>query len=397
MRILFCNYEYPPLGGGGGVINALLAAEMAKRHEVTVLTSRGNGLPSLTVESGVRVIRVPVFFRRREAVANVPSMLAFIPVAIREGKKLLAAERFDVINTHFVLPTGPVGNALAHFSGVPNVLTVHGGDLYDPSKFISPHRHLLLRLWIRHLLRNSAAVVGQSRNTLHNMRRYYAPELEGIRIPLGIRRPIIDAVPRKRYGFRPGQILLVTVGRLVPRKAVGQLVALMNALDDPAVHLLIIGTGPQEGALKSEVAARRLQARVHFLGHVDEAEKFRLLAISDVYVSTSQHEGFGLVFLEAMACGLPVVCYDCGGQTDFLRDGQTGYLVPLNDQARFTDRCRSLIASSPARAVMGENNGRRVQDFFIDRCAARYESTFADLLEAKANAVRPRLAVSGTA
>jgi len=59
---------------------------------------------------------------------------------------------------------------------------------------------------------------------------------------------------------------------------------------------------------------------------VPEEHKFRLLRIADVFVSTSQHEGFGLVFLEAMACGLPVVCYDRGGQIDFLEDRTTGHL-----------------------------------------------------------------------
>ena len=70
MRILFCNYEYPPLGGGGGVINALLAEELATRHEVTVLTSRGMGLPAESVVNGVRIVRAPVFFRQKRVGLN---------------------------------------------------------------------------------------------------------------------------------------------------------------------------------------------------------------------------------------------------------------------------------------------------------------------------------------
>lgn len=381
MRILFCNYEYPPLGGGGGVINALLVEELAKRHEVTVLTSQGLNLPRESIENGVPVIRVPVFFRRQEAVANLASMLAFVPMGIRAGKNLLRHDRFDVINTHFVVPTGPVGDALSRFAGIPNVLTIHGGDLYDPSKFMSPHRHPALRAWIRRLLRRADVVVGQSKNTLENMQRFYAPELEAVRIPLGIQRPQVGPASRGDYGFREDEFLMVTVGRLIPRKGITQLISMMGTLKDRGVRLLIIGTGPEETLLKSESGKRGLADRIRFTGHVGEIEKFRILHMCDLYVSTSQHEGFGLVFLEAMACGLPIVCYDSGGQNDFLRDGETGFLVPLNKLEAFQDRCEFLIGDSELRKGIGKNNKVRVEEFYIDRCASRYESAFIELLE----------------
>lgn len=329
MRILFCNYEYPPLGGGGGTFTALLAQEMTKRHEVTVLTSQGQGLPNESIENGVKVIRVPVFFRKQETVANLLSMLAFIPMGIKVGKKLLRTNQYDLINTHFVLPTGPVGDTLSHSAGIPNVLSVHGGDLYDPTKLTSPHRYLLLRALIRRLLMRADAVVGQSSNTLANMHRFYTPEIEGIRIPLGIQRPKIGASSRREYGFKEDEVLLVTIGRLVSRKATNQLILMMEALRKERVRLLIVGTGPQEHILKQESLKRQLGNKIVFMGYVEESEKFRILQMCDLYVSTSQHEGFGLVFLEAMASGLPIICYDQGGQMDFLRDQETGYLVSL--------------------------------------------------------------------
>src|SRR5271168_3077882 len=173
MKILFCNYEYPPLGGGGGVVMAALARELARRHTVTVLTSGALGLPAESLESGVRIIRVPVFFRRHLAVANVASMAAYLPMAALRGLTLRRSGAFDVVNTHFVVPSGPVGHMLARLYGVPNVLSVHGGDLYDPSKRISPHRIALLRKPIAGLLRRADALVGQSRNTLQHVAEIY--------------------------------------------------------------------------------------------------------------------------------------------------------------------------------------------------------------------------------
>ena len=381
MKILICNFEYPPLGGGGGVSTSLLAQEMARRHEVTVLTSRGNGTPYDSMENGVRVVRVPVFFRKQQASANFLSMLAFIPMGIRAGKRLMQADPYDIINTHFVLPTGPVGDALARFGGIPNVLSLHGGDLYEPSKFLSPHRHLLLRAWVRYLIRRADMVVGQSRDTLENMHRFYAPEIEGIRIPLGIQRPTQDPALRASYGFAEDETLLITVGRLVARKAIAQLIQLMGRWRGRRIHLLIVGTGPQERMLHEMVSEQRLNSQVHFMGYVEEAEKFRILQMCDLFVSTSQHEGFCLAFLEAMACGLPIVCYDHGGQRDFLCNQKTGYLIPLNDLTLFADRCEWLIEQGTLRQQISQENQRRAEEFCIDRCAAEYEGVFRAALQ----------------
>lgn len=380
MKILFCNYEYPPLGGGGGVINALLAEELAGRHEVTVLTSQGLGLPAESVVNGVRIVRVPVFFRSQQAAANVPSMLAYLPMGMAAGKRLIRTIRYDVINTHFVLPTGPVGDALARYGNIPHVLSLHGGDLYDPSKWMSPHRHFVLRTWVTRLLRRADRLVGQSRNTIENIHKYYDSSLSVARIPLGIRRPSVEVAARADYGFTDDQVLLVTVGRLVARKAVDQLISVLKDAGRPDAHLVIVGSGPQEQALRQKAAELGLAERVHFRGQASERDKLRLLQMSDIFVSTSQHEGFGLVFLEAMASGLPVVCYGYGGQTDFLVDGVTGHVVPLNDVALFAERCRRLISDPEAIRRIGADNRVRVEELYIDECARQYEQLFEDLI-----------------
>jgi glycosyltransferase involved in cell wall biosynthesis len=381
MRILFCNYEYPPLGGGGGVINALLAEELAHNHEVTVLTSQGLGLAREGIENGVRIIRAPVHFRRQKAAANIPSLLAFIPMGIKAGKELLKRENFDIINTHFAIPSGPVGNKLANIAHIPNVLSVHGGDLYDPSKLTSPHRHAILRKWIKGLLLKADHVVAQSQNTVENVHKFYAPYVDVTRIPLGIKKPPVISANRKDYDFSEDDILFVTVGRLVGRKAVDQLLENMHQLRNPKVHLLVIGDDPQLPALEELAANLNITQQVHFYGFVEESEKYRLLSIADVFATTSQHEGFGLVFLEAMAFGLPIVCYDHGGQEDFLVNHETGYFLKLNDRQAFIEGCQSLVTQTEIREKMGKENLQRVESLFIEHCAAQYEKLFETLID----------------
>ncbi len=403
MRILFCNYEYPPLGGGGGVVMAALARELARRHTVTVLTSQAMGLPAESLEDGVRIVRAPVFFRKELAVANLPSMLAYLPMAGLRGLALGRTEKFDVINTHFVVPTGPLGHALSRLYGVPNVLSVHGGDLYDPSKASSPHRHAWLRAPIRALLTRADSLVGQSRNTLQHVADIYGVRRETRLIPLGIERPPVvspmqgagatgtatqvgapvgaagvDA--RRALGLPQDAFVMVTVGRVVARKATVQLVQALQASARPSAHLLIVGDGPDASAVRQAASDAGLAERVHLLGQVSEAQKYQALRAADIFVSASQHEGFGLVFLEAMAFGLPIICYDHGGQTDFLTDGITGCVVALNDLDGFTRGIVRLHDQAGIRGAMARKNLELVEDYFIDTCAGRYEAEFDAVL-----------------
>ena len=377
MRILFCNYEYPPLGGGGGVVMRALARELARHHEVTVLTSQALDLERESDDGGVRVLRVPVFFRKELAVANFPSMLAYLPGALLRGLPLRRSG-FDVVNTHFVVPTGPVGAALARSYGVPNVLSVHGGDLYDPSKKSSPHRHAWLRWPIRRMLYSADAVVGQSRDTLRRVEEIYGVRRSTELIPLGIDRPLkVAGATRAELGLPEDAFIMVTIGRIVPRKSSVQLVQALVRMHRPDAHLLLVGDGPDAAAVRAAAQAAGVSDRVHLLGYVTEEQKSKALAVSDLFVSSSQHEGFGLVFLEAMAYGLPVVCYDRGGQTDFLRTPETGHVVKLNDLEAFTGALVELHDHTERRRQIGRHNLQLVESYFIDRCAEQYERVFA--------------------
>lgn len=375
MKILCCNYEYPPLGGGGGVVMAAMARELAKRHEVTVLTSGMKGLPAESNDAGVRVVRVPVLFRRELAVANLPSMAAYLPMGFVRGLQLGRKGAFDVINTHFVVPTGPLGSVLSHTFGIPNVLSVHGGDLYDPSKASSPHRHALLRRSVARMLRKADLVVAQSRDTAGNVRNIYGVDRSVELIPLGIERPpAAPGASRSEFDLPADAFVMVSAGRLVARKANSQLIELLARLPD--AFLVLIGDGPDAEPLQRQAHELGVQERLRMLGYVPEDKKYRALACADLFVSTSQHEGFGLVFLEAMAFGLPIVCYNRGGQTDFLTTPHTGFVAALNDLAGFTAAVAELRAASERRDTIRRHNRTLVERYFIDRCAESYERLF---------------------
>ncbi len=334
------------------------------------------GLPERSEENGVQVIRLPVMLRKQQSAASLASLFSFVVNGLLQSGRLSREHAFDVINTHFVLPTGPVGQRLATIAGIPNILSLHGGDLYDPSKSLSPHRHLIFRVMIRSLLKKATAVVAQSNNTIQNVHKYYIEDQPVELIPLGINRPPKVSGDRKSFNIEDDEIVLITVGRLVARKGLQQLIEIFSKLDNEKVRLIIVGSGPEEDALRNLAHERKVSSRVMFSGQVEEQAKLELLDIADIYVSTSQHEGFGLVFLEGMAAGLPVVCYDHGGQTDFLMDGTTGFLVRLNETTDFENKVASLIDDRQMRERMSTECLRKAEEYYIENCARKYEDLF---------------------
>lgn len=380
MRILAFNYEYPPLGGGGGVVFGAMYEELAKRHEVTIVTSGHGDLPRHECRGGQEIHRVPVLGRNELSTASLASMLSYVPSAWRHGRKLLAGGRFDIINTHFVVPTGPAPQDLSERYGVPNVLSIHGGDIYDPSKKMSPHRLPLVRAVVRNLLNRAECVVAQSMDTRQNARSLYGVDREIEVVPLGIRLPEVPPRDREALGLTPDRFVMITVGRIVARKGIDGVLQVLRRLDDPKDLLVVVGDGPLRPELETQSRALGVADRVRFLGRLPETDKWRWLAASDLFVSTALHEGFGLVFLEGMRAGLPIACFDNGGQTDFLTHEKTGAVVPVNNLEKFAEAVRRIKADPDTRARYGQFNRLHASDYSIERCAERYEEVFDDVL-----------------
>jgi glycosyltransferase involved in cell wall biosynthesis len=127
----------------------------------------------------------------------------------------------------------------------------------------------------------------------------------------------------------------------------------------------------------------RVENRVIMPGFVSEERKYQYLQAADVFVSTTSHEGFGLMYVEGMFCRLPVITYDHGGQTDFLKDGKTGFLIPLNDRKGFRQRLEWLAQNPELREAMGDYNLALSRRFTVDRCALQYEEIFQEMISSK--------------
>jgi len=366
MRILVINYEYPPIGGGGGFVTRdILEHMVVLGHSVTIITTHYKGLKKYEKQNGVEIIRVPVLLRNKMEVASMPSMLSYFPSSFLYGIYNCNGHSYDVVNTHFTIPSGPTGHLLSRISGLPNVLSIHGGDIFDPSKALSPHKTPFLRNVVQFMLTKADVVVAQSSDTRENAYKYYNVNREIKIIPLGIKKPVFAKMTRYDFGLDHDEIVFCTIGRLIKRKNIDDTLVVLSGLKDRyKFKFLIIGEGPERAHLEGLVRRLGLEGLVSFWGNVSDEVKFQLLELSDCYISTALHEGFGLVFLEAMECGLPVICYNRGGQNDFLASGKTGFLVEFGNKESFGKKVIELIRNAELRNSMSSYNRELVKKLF---------------------------------
>ncbi len=383
MKVILVNYEYPPLGGGGGVIMAQLAESLARRgHVIRVLTSGRKGSPRLSVENGVEIHRVRVPFRKREDVASQVSMYSFFPGGVWAGWRRIAPESVDLIHTHFAIPSGPTGILLSRMWRKPHILTTHGGDIYDPSKKLSPHRFPPLRALVRWVLRASDAVTTDFQDLAWRTRDIYGyrPEVEVI--PYGLPSVEVPERNRRAWGWDSGKQILVSVARLIPRKGFNFLLEALANIRDIDWNWAVIGSGPEQEPLARQAAQLGISERIQWLGHLPEDAKWRALASADVFVLPSLHEGFGVVNLEAMACGLPIVTTPVGGQSDFLQPERNAILVPPADVPSLTLALRRMLTDGDLRNRLSRQNLEDVTHYRFDTWVDRYENLYRKILEA---------------
>jgi glycosyltransferase involved in cell wall biosynthesis len=379
MKILLINYEYPPLGGGGSIEAQDLAEQLAKTHEVFVLTTGFHNLSRKETRNGVKIYRVPVFGRMDLPTASTISLVSFFPSALIYGLFLVPKIRPSVINAHFAVPSGLPAAFLAKIYKIPFVLTLIGGDIYDPSKGISPHRHGLLRFIIRRIMRCADKITAISHDTKERAIRYYqAPE--GIEvIPLGLVPPTSILGTGDRVKDESGKTHFVSIGRLVARKGYFDLFRAFASMENKNTNLHVIGDGPLLPELRMEISKLGVTDRIEMHGRATEEQKYQILKQSDVYVSASHHEGFGICFLEAMYSGLPIITTNIGGHTDFLIPGKNAMLVNVGDINKLSKAMDQLVVDLAMRKTIGEANKKDVENFLIENTTKRYELIFQEL------------------
>jgi len=377
MRLLFLNYEFPPLGGGAATASRHLIREWtAMGVEVRVVTSHFAGLPWREELDGAIIHRLPVFRRRRDR-GRIGEMALYMAGASLLAPTLAARWKPDVALAFIGIPSGPVAWGLRLLTGVPYVVCLRGGDVPGFRCEGVDGFHRLLAPATRRIWRRAAAVTANSQG-LADLARAFAPELTVPVISNGVDTILFHPPAHRSPPVDGGPVRLLAVGRLVGQKGID---VLLDALARPGLEgaeLDLVGDGEWRVVLEAQAVRLGLTARVRFRGWLDRTELAEVYRETDLFVLASRDEGMPNVVLEAMASGLPVVSTAVAGARDLVVDGETGLLVPPEDAEALAGALRRRVDDAGARERFGALGRSRVENSFSWRAAA---TGFLDLIK----------------
>jgi len=366
---LLVTNDFPPKVGG---IQSYLW-ELWRRlppDEVTVLTTPYDGTAEFDRAQPFRVVRDRdrVFFPH-------PALAGRIDALAREVNA-------DLIFLDPALPLGALGTRLR---AAPYVVVLHGAEVTVPGRL--PGSRTLLR----RVLDGAAGVLAAGTYPAEEAARAADRPLPGLVIPPGVDvdrfqrqndDPAGRNVTRKRFDLPEAAPLVLGVSRLVPRKGFDVLIDAIARLDRSTlepVHLALAGSGRDSDRLAKRAARAGLGERFHLLGRVPDDDLPSLYASADVFAMCCRErwggleaEGFGIVFLEAAASGVPAVAGNSGGAWEAVDDGSTGFVVDPLDAGAVSGALELLLADPALRRRMGDAaRARAEQAFSYDALADR--------------------------
>ena len=319
---------------------------------------------------------VPVFYPRALTLGNAGERLlggrllarAALPVA----RKLHEEKPFDLVHAHMLPRDGHAGLLVARALGVPMALTVHGTDVL---RYFEPGRTPWARN--RRIAQEADALMAVSTLLLSRVAPYRGEGRITRVVPNGVD---LSLVPEQ---VRTTPRAVISVGTLKARKCMDRTLEAFARLagEFPDATLTIVGMGEMEGALRGRIAELHLEQRVTLTGGLPHGQVLARMAESDLFVLPSWGEGYGIVYIEAMAAGCIAVGAKGEGIEDTIRDGENGFLVPAGDTDAVCRVMRDVFAHRERYAGLRERGRQTARALTWARNADTVAAIYQEMLE----------------
>jgi glycosyltransferase involved in cell wall biosynthesis len=380
------TWEYPPhlVGGLARHVHALAVQLAAQGHQVHVLTRSVPGLPPEATEDGVHVVRVAPCFQEPQDFRLWVCHLNF--ALLEAGVRLL--EDCDgpvVIHAHDWL-VAYAARGLKNLFRFPLIATVHATEHGRHRGIHNAGQQYIndVEWWLTY---EAWRVIVCSEAMRTEVRQLFGLSDDKVAvIPNGIDLKTLTAetLPPRETFAAPGERLVFHIGRLVPEKGAAVLLeALPLLLRRHPVRMVIAGTGPYGEDLKRQAQRLGVGDRVRFAGWIDDATAGALYHYADAAVVPSTYEPFGIVALEALAAGTPLVASDVGGLAEIVRHGQNGLKAAPGNPLALAEQIDRVLTDRALARRMALEGRREVEECYTwasiaERTAAVYGDVLAE-------------------
>jgi phosphatidylinositol alpha-1,6-mannosyltransferase len=363
MNILFVTDKFIPEHGGSQNVFGQIYRHLLD-DEVTVVTRHWEGHAECDAAYPHRVIRV-----RYPDIPKIRGPLLWRALA-GAARQISTEERFDQIHLGQTVETAPQGTSLACRLGIPSVVHTFAEDV---TQYV---RHPLWGPLMRRGVRNATVVTTISRFTQQRLTELGVASDRIVLLYPGVtaenwQRTGNEVAIRKKLRL-DGKRVLLTVSRLIPRKGHRTVLdAMPNIIQKvPNAVYVIVGEGREESGLRTLTTKLGLDAHVRIVGSIPNGETVDFYHACDLFIMPSREmpngdvEGFGLVFLEANACGKPVIGGNSGGTPDAIAHGESGFLVDPTSSEEVASRAIEVLTNPELGLRLGEQGRRRALTAF---------------------------------
>ena len=349
MKILMLSWEYPPrvVGGIARVVHDLSARLIKDGHDVTVITYKDGDVPYFEDDNGVQVYRVDNFMISPNNFIDWIMQLNFNMLA-KANELIAKGEKFDVIHAHDWLVAYSAKTLKASYD-IPLVSTIHATEAGRNSGISTEtQRYINDTEWM--LTYESSEVIVNSNYMKNELQRLFNLPFEKINVVSnGINLHNFSGIERD-YDFRrqyamDNEKIILFMGRLVYEKGIQHLIAAMPKILENYhdAKLVIAGKGGMIDELKAQVESLGLGNKVYFTGYLNSKQVQKMYKCADISVFPSTYEPFGIVALEAMLAGVPVVVSDVGGLNEIVSHGVNGMKSYAGNANSIADSILTLL------------------------------------------------------
>lgn len=385
LRICLISKQFPPGVGGAETYAYELANGLAELgHEVDVYTQWIDSPDEESdVHENVSVHRICK--ARRKLVTFETLWFSF------RARRVVDFEDYDVIHGT-MMPASTIAVTPLQDIEAPVVLTSHGTSIGETKAVALETAADYLLKYCFHPMnvvmdyvasRDADRVIAISNHAYEQLTRSYRLDDDDVEmIPHGV--DIHRFYPRQERhpSVDSDKLSLLYVGRLGARKGLGLALRALARIDTDDVEFLIAGTGRHEERLRELAQELGIQKQVRFLGYVDDADLPELYSSADVFILPSKYEGFGLVLLEAIACGTPVIGVDAGGIPTAVDDGVDGCVVERNEGS-LAGAIEEMIQDDQMREEMGKASIQGRESRSWDRAIQQTENVYSAFTRAR--------------